>query len=214
MIKLKRKELSDKYNISYKTWQRRHDDILKYLSEYMDIQEVCEDHKHTYYVINGELPEEIPPLPRKSQMEEKQKVYDDYTYWALGKDFKPNSKSRIAREAIWDFGEEKYGHKSVRAVVNRYVSKSFDKYGESDGVEVWVNYDNYKLLSPAEKDGWLRILREEKIDEKSAANAFYRLSQGEDISEELNYYQKAQKRMMMEFGVLPIRVKSWRRKED
>ena len=93
-------------------WDRRHDDLLEHLQNFMDIKEIKSE-KGTYtYEVEGEMPDTIPLLLRKSKMEQKKKDYELYTIAALGTEFKLNSKSKIARDAIVDFGGERYGHNS------------------------------------------------------------------------------------------------------
>ena len=216
MIKLKRADLNQKYSISEALWKRRHDELLDHLQDYMDIHELRThgDKGQFFYVIKGELPETIPPLPRKSQMKEKLNDYKDFTIVALGKDFKPNSKSKIAREAIEDFGAEKYGHKSVRAVADRYVGPNVDEYGESNNIYHWVNYYTYEDLTDEEKRQWVRILQEEHISEAEQAEAFQLMQQGEDISRASSYYKRAIDRMNSEYCIIPIKVKEWKLKGD
>ena len=50
---------------------------------------------------------------------------------------------------------------------------------------------NYIPLPPGIVEKWRDILREEKIGETEAANAFYRQEQGEDISQEKQFYKNA-----------------------
>lgn len=178
----------------------------------MDINEIRQPNGRYIYEIEGEMPEEIPPLPRKSQMEDKQRAYAKFTYEALGTEFKPNSKSKIARDAIWNFGRKDFHHNSTRAVAARFIKQPFEEYGETNGVECWVNCQDYEPLTKEEESLWKRILAEERIDETSAANAFYRMSQGEDVTKEMGYFEKAKQRMFDETGIIPVRVKSWRRK--
>ena len=140
MINISRSELNKKYNIDSHLWTRRHDDLLNYLQDFMDITEIKSDTNRYTYEIEGEMPDTIPPFLRKSELEQKKKDYELYTIKALGTEFKPNSKSKIAREAIRDFGQDKYGHKSQEAVVKRYIKEPFDKYGVSDGNKYWCYY--------------------------------------------------------------------------
>lgn len=212
-LELNRNDLSKKYSIDKNVWKRRHDDLLEFLSEFMNIQEIQKDNGRYVYEIEGEMPDEIPRLPRKSQMEDKQRAYAKFTYEALGTEFKPNSKSKIARDALWNFGRQEFHHNSVRAVTNRFIKEPFDKYGETNGVFQWVDCSDYSLLSDEDLSLWKKILVEERIDETSAANAFYRMSQGEDVSKEMGYFERARQRMLEATGIIPVNVRSWRRKK-
>lgn len=210
-MQLTRKQLIDKYpSLTRSNWERRHDDLLDHLQDYMDITEIKTEKGRYSYEVKGELPDSIPSLPRKSQLSQKKKDYEEYTIKALGTEFKPNSKSKIAREAIADFGNKKYGHTSQRSVVERYVKEPFDKYGESDGNKYWCYYDTYEVIPAEIVAEWREILAEEHISEREAANAFYRQQQGEDISKEKGYYRNALDRFKEKYGSTPILVGKWK----
>ena len=205
-----RKELSQLYNITKYSWDKKHDEVIAHLQDFMDITEIKSE-KGTYkYEIKGIIPDSIPPLLRKSESEQKKKDYELYTIKALGTEFKPNSKSKIAREAIRDFGQDKYGHNSQKAVVERYIKEPFDKYGVSDGNKYWCYYNTYEVLEPEVLEAWRKILKEEHISEREAANAFYRQQQGGDISKEKQYYQNALDRFKAEYGSMPVLVSKWK----
>lgn len=205
-----RKEISQLYNITKYSWDKKHDEVIAHLQDFMDITEIKSE-KGTYkYEIKGAIPDSIPPLLRKSELEQKKKDYELYTIKALGTEFKPNSKSKIAREAIRDFSQDKYGHNSQKAVVERYIKEPFDKYGVSDGNKYWCYYNTYEVLEPEVLEAWRRILKEEHISEREAANAFYRQQQGEDISKEKQYYQNALDRFKAEYGSMPVLVSKWK----
>lgn len=205
-----RKELTEKYSITRSSWDRRAQEVLEHLQDFMDIVEIESEKRTHKYEIKGEMPDSIPPFPRKSELKQKKKDYELYTMKALGTEFKPNSKSKIAREAIRDFGQDKYGHKSQEAVVKRYIKEPFDKYGVSDGNKYWCYYNTYEVLEPEVLEAWRKILKEEHISEREAANAFYRQQQGEDISKEKQYYQNALDRFKAEYGSMPVLVSKWK----
>lgn len=212
-MQVSRNELSKLYKITKYSWDSRHDDLLNHLQDYMDITEI-KSIKGTYkYEIKGELPDSIPPLPRKNLMNQKKKDYEEYTIKALGTEFKPNSKSKIAREAIADFGNKKYGHTSQESVVKRYIKEPFDKYGENDGNQYWCYYDSYEVIPAEVVAEWRQILAEEHISEREAANAFYRQQQGEDVSKEKAYYKNALDRFKAKYGSTPILVGKWKVKK-
>ena len=55
-------------------------------------------------------------------------------------------------------------------------------------ISYMINYKNYKPLTEEQLKDWKSILLENKIGENEAANAFYRQSEGEDISKEIGFY--------------------------
>lgn len=196
--------------ITRSQWDRRRADILTWLENFYD-----------YELLSGspmrikilEVYGEYKPLPRKisdTNMVQKIKDYEQFTIASLGTEFKPNSKSKVAREAIDSFGEEKYGHTSQRAVAERFIKPAFDKYGESDGIHKWVWYSSYEALSKKELETWRQIMSEEHISEQEAANAFYKQEQGEDVSKEKGYFANARARFKEIYGETPILVESWR----
>ena len=87
----------------------------------------------------------------------------------MGNEFKPNSKSKIAREAIAAFGYEKYYHTSEKSVAASYIKDPFDKYGETNGCHYWVFYKTYEPLTNEILAEWKKILEEEHISEQEAA---------------------------------------------
>lgn len=67
-------------------------------------------------------------------------------------------------------------------------------------------------LTEKDLEKWKDILKEERIDEGQAAEAFYRQEQGQDVSKEKQYYKNALDRALEELGIIPVLVKSWRLK--
>lgn len=216
MLTVSRKELNEKYHIGKNCWSTSHDELISFLREYMQIEEVkTSTGRFSYNIYEEELPESIPVFSKtRSSKKEKQKDYEDFTIAALGAEYKPNSQRKIARDAIQSFGKIKYQHRSPRKVVNKFIKEPFKKYGESNEKYVWVDYETYKPLTEKQKILWLTILKDEKIDESAAANAFYREQQGEDISEEKGYYKKALEKFIEKEHTIPVKVKEWRLKNQ
>ena len=117
-------------------------------------------------------------LKSKELTEKKKKDYETFTIAALTPEYKPNSKTKIAREAMYSFGTEVYGHTNVRAVVDRYIREPFNKYGETNNKSIWVMYPSYDPMPDELVDDWRAILKEEHIGEEEASNAFYRQAEG------------------------------------
>ena len=195
--------------ITKNQWENRREDLELWLSNFYD-----------YTLIEGkplrieikEIYGEYQPLPRKVKYtrEDKIKDYEEFTIAALGSEYKFNSKTKVAKDAIDKFGYQKYKHKSSPAVVKSYVGPAMNKYGEKSSTSYWVWSDTYEPPDTDSLDRWKEILKEEKISEKEAANAFYKQASGEDIDEELNYYKKALERFKLEYGRILIRVSKWR----
>lgn len=208
-----KKEFWQLTKISKGQWENRKSDLLEWLKEFYDY-ELYEGRPIRIYI--KEVFGEYKPLPRKVNSKEltEQKIteYTTFTIAALGTEFKPNSKARVAREAMCSFGYEKFGHTNVEGVVRHYVSPAMVKYGEHNDRYQWVWFIDYTPLDPEVLKHWKEILKEEKISEEEAANAFYRYAEGEDISKEKNAYKKAQDRFKQIYGSIPVRVAEWRLK--
>lgn len=166
------------------------------------------------------------PLPRKvydktakeALRYQKKKEYEEFTKKALGDEFKPNSKSKIARDAIDSFGYEKYGHYSERSVSNRFIKEPFDTYGETNNKTVWVEYPSYNPMSNELVQEWKNILDDFKITRERFSSLYdeYLLSktEGEDVLKDIdNYYEEALKKFKAMYGFIPVYVKEWKLKE-
>lgn len=210
---LTRVELNQKYSLNRKWWNTKHDILLAHLQEYMDITEHKNGNSYTYE-IKGDMPDNIPPVPRKTNREGKEKDYEEYVIHALGTEFKYNSQAKIAREAIKDFGKKKYQHTNPKGVAQNYVSKPFKKYAEEEkDSRAWVWYRTYTPLDDTAKDRWIEILRQEHITEEDQLDAFRRGADGENIDEEYNYYNIARRRFTDEFGDFAIKVPKYKCRE-
>lgn len=205
-------EFCAELNIPMNQAERQLDRLLEWLPNFFDF-EFYKGRPHRIFIktIIGEY----QPLPRKipSQAElteAKKRDYKDYTIAALGTEYKPNSKTKVARDAIADFGRNRYHHISYKAVAERYVKKPFDEYGETNNCYYWVWYSTYEKLDDEDEVKWRSVLRDEEIAENEASNAFYKAAEGEDISEEINRFKRAQERMIEIYDDFPVRVREWK----
>ena len=209
-----KEEFCKELNIPRNQVERRLDELLEWLTNFYDY-EFYEGRPNR--ILIKEVYGEYQPMPRKipSQKQKTQEKIEDYTNFtiaALGTEFKPNSKSKIAREAIAAFGYEKYSHTHEDSVARRYIKEPFDTYGETDNRQTWVLYSTYEPMEEEILNEWRNILVEEHIAEEEAANAFYKYSQGEDISQEISYYKKALSRFKDRYDDTPVLVKNWKLK--
>lgn len=205
-------EFCKELNIPANQYDRKQNDLLQWLNNFY-IYELLPGNPIRIQI--KEVIGEYSPMPRKLPKQEeltsqKKKDYEDFTIAALGTEFKPNSKSRIARDAIAQFGRAKYNHINPKSVAERYVKEPFDKYGETNNEKLWVYYSTYAPLGERELEHWRAILADKKIGETEAANAFYRQEQGEDISKEKQYYKEALEIFESIYFDRPVLVKKWR----
>lgn len=211
-----KEEFCKELNIPSNQYDRKKKELLEWLTNFFDYDYLP---GRPIRINIKEIYGEYQPLPRKVPKQDelnkqKKEDYEKFTITALGTEFKPNSKMRVAREAIESFSYEKYSHSSVEAVAKRYIKEPFEKYGETDNQKVWVYYSTYEKLNELEIEDWRNILSQEHIGEKEAACAFYKQEQGQDISEEKNYYQRAQEKFIKKYGDIPVLVQSWKAKKS
>lgn len=160
------------------------------------------------------------PLPRKynnemraARAQEIKQRYTDFTIAHLPLEYKETSQRFIAREVIDDFGYEEYGHENDAYVAKKYVQSAFKENAETNGVSHWVFYPSYEPLPADILKRWKEILSEEKIGEKEAAKAFYKMECGQDISREQGYFKKARERFKEEFHMgAPVYIQQWKKK--
>lgn len=205
---LSRTELNKKFDLNKNMWQRRKEDLLEYLNEFMTITEIENNGRYSYEI--DVLPDSIPPFPRKSNKENKIQDYKKFTIAALGNEFKPNSKSKIARDAINDFGLERYGHTSTPYIVRSFVGPVMEENGEHSHDMVWVDSNTYELISDEQKSFLCSSFEEVHLSEKEMANAFVKEQQGEDISDEKSSYSKVMDRFKEKYDFRPIKVYKWK----
>lgn len=209
-----KKEFCALLNIPNNQVDRRQGELLAWLSNFFEFDFYNSKPKR---IVIKEIYGEYQPMPRKVPSQEaltadKKERYTQFTIASLGTEFKPNSQSKIAREAIDAFGFELYHHTNQESVVRRYIKDPFYKYGESNNLKIWVWYSSYEPLGKEVLDDWHVIMTNEHISTEEAANAFYRQEQGEDISKEKSYYKKAMARFKEKYHDIPVLVESWKLK--
>lgn len=197
---------------------RRLQELLEWLTNFYEF-DFIKGVGTPHYIIIKEVIGEYQPLPRKkpnqdSINQEKKEKYTRYTIASLGPEYKPNSKSKIARDAIEAFGYKDFGHISSEAVAKRFIKEPFNLYGETNGKKVWAWYDTYIALDEEKVEAWRRILKEEHMSEEEAASAWYKQESGEDVSKEKGYYKNAIDRAKMEWGSFPVYIQEWRLKRN
>lgn len=170
------------------------------------------EHGQYYYTINDDAPAPgtVPKIPRKSKRDDATKDYSEYVKNHLPKDYEPYSKMRMSREAMEDFGIEKYNHTYPKAVARRYVGPAMEEYGEHTEDRIWVFCDTYEPLTEKEKETLFDYFSKYRIDEKVQAGAFRDYSEGKDITPEVNRYKQAMDAFAEECGSAAVSVPKWR----
>ena len=191
-------------------WNERKEDLLEWLENFYDY-ELLEGRPMRIHI--KEIYGEYQPLPRKSFATKKEKIedYEKFTIAALGNEFKPNSKSKVAREAIDSFALDKYGHTSHKAVAARYIRPAFEKYGESDNRRKWVWYNTYEIAEDAVVEEWRNLFDRMKVDPNKYNEEFYfKVMQEEDIAREKAAYKAVIDNFKLKHGDFLVLVESWR----
>lgn len=218
-----KEEFCKAVGVSRYSYDKRYEELLEWLKNFYDYELIGV--KPILIKIN-EVIGEYKPLPRKSYgseerknfIKQKKKDYEEFTIKSLGNEFKPNSKSKIAREAIDEFGYEKYGHYSNESVVRRYIKEPFDTYGETNNKTVWVKFPSYEVISDDLVKAWKDILSEFKITREKFSSLYdeYFLAkvEGGNVLKDIdNYYEQALKKFKELYGFIPVFVKEWKLKE-
>lgn len=144
---------------------------------------------------------EYEPLPTKDQKQKTKKKQDDYENYViehLPKEFAPMSKARMTRDAVNDFGKEKYNHTNLEAVNKRYVGPAMETHGQKTEERYWCWYKTYKQLPQEVVDDWRTILAKWKCTEKEVYAAFCSKQASKDDAEMIRV-EGAFKSAMAEF---------------
>lgn len=218
-----KEEFCSTLKISKYIYETRKKELFAWLENFYDFEII---QAKPILISIKEVIGEYKPLPRKTYdlkarealQQEKKKDYEEFTIKSLGNEFKPNSKSKIAREAIAAFGDKKYGHYSKEGVARRYVKEPFDTYGETNNKTVWVKYPSYEVMSEDLVKDWKNILAEFKITREKFSSLYdeYLLAkvEGGNVLKDIdNYYEEALNKFKRLHGFIPVYVKEWKLKE-
>lgn len=221
MIELKTYKLKEEFfkelNISASQWKCKKEELLSWLENFYDysIVEGC-----PILITIKEVYGDYKPLPRKkyeTNKEQKLADYEEFTKSKLTHEYQPNSKSRVARQAIAEFGYEKYNHFSEKNVARCYITPAFNKYAESDNHRMWVWYSTYLPINDTILTDWHNILKRYKQDEKSIFQVYTDYCQDEvgieAIQEKKNGYLLAMQEFKEKYGDFPVNVAKWRLKD-
>lgn len=157
------KEFCELLNISSYIWKKRKEDLLEHLKDYFDYTiELGGYHNTEQTIIIREVYDDYEPLPRKTNIKEKQQDYKEFTLETIKKE-PLNTVSNIARKAVTDeFLANKYHHKS-RAAEN-YIRPIINSDEILKGEKVWVCLNKalniYELLQGEELETIQNIMRE------------------------------------------------------
>lgn len=218
-VKLNRTQLSKRYNINRHQWERRHDEVLDYLSGYMSIEEICPNRCY-YYIIDDDAPTDIPSFKEFSN-QQRSEDFRAFVKENLSEDFQYESYYHMARQAIKKFAKEKYNYKNYKYLASKYIKPIMLEEGIATEEKYWAilntNIDEYLEPTKEQIAGWFRILEKNKFTALEAQNAIiqtYQTKNYEAIDEQLNRYKSALEEWQNEYGLnlIPIHIKKW--KED
>lgn len=199
-------------SISEMQYKRRKEDLMDWLKDFYDY-EILEGKPLRIKII--EVYDEYKPLPRKvGSSVMKQHDYEEYVKRNLPIEYKHESKTHMAREAIADFGYDKYKHTSDKAVARRYTGPAMEKYGEHNENYQWVDSISYEVIDEKTLQIWKGILKEVGLlDEEGLVLILQKLRKKQSIKKELTMYETAILLMKDATGVIPVKVPEWRIKK-
>lgn len=218
-VKLNRTQLSKRYNINRHQWERRHDEVLDYLSGYMSIEEICPNRCY-YYIIDDDAPTDIPSFKEFSN-QQRSEDFRAFVKENLSEDFQYESYYHMARQAIKKFAKEKYNYKNYKYLASKYIKPIMLEEGIATEEKYWAilntNIDQYLEPTTKQISGWFRILEKYKFTALEARNAIiqtYQTKNYDAVDEQLNRYKSAIEEWQSEYGLnlIPIHIKKW--KED
>lgn len=222
-LRMTRAALSKKCGLSTAQWKRNHDKIIQYLSDYFSVfVEEKTDGNRYYYLIEyeGEWPE-IPKFNAKQfNKQQREQDYEEFVKGNLPNEFAPESKARMSRVAIREFGNKKYRHCSSQAVAERYVGPAMEKFGEKSGVKVWVNHKTYVKLDEKQREFLKECFERFDLPEAKRAKILDQvcsaIQNGETNVQSLiplNTYQQVLDAFKQRYDFIPIVIDEWRAKE-
>lgn len=222
-LRMTRAALSKRCGLSTDQWKRNHDKIIQYLSDYFSVfVEEKTDGNRYYYLVEyeGEWPE-IPKFnARQFNKQQREQDYEEFVKDNLPNEFAPESKARMSRVAIREFGNKKYKHCSSQTVAERYVGPAMEKFGEKSGVKVWVNHKTYIKLNEEQHEFLKQCFERFDLPEAKRAKILDQVCSAIRCGETdvqslipLNTYQQVLDAFKQHYDFIPIVVDEWRAKE-
>lgn len=209
------KEFMPGLGITKNSWNTRKQDIKEWLKEFYDY--TLSDTRPMLITIHA-VYGDYEPLPRKSRTiseESKQKItdYDNYVKQHLTPEFQIISKAKMARDAIEDFGLDKYSHYSHEAVARRYTGPAMEKYGEKGDNYYWVWYEDYTQPTEEILHEWFDLLKAHRVTDKDIVAAFnedVELNVSKNIDSAKERYKAAMYEFKAKYGDIVVRSGEWR----
>lgn len=209
------KEFMPGLGITKNSWNTRKQDVKDWLKEFYDY--TLSDTRPMLITIHA-VYGDYEPLPRKSRTiseESKQKItdYDNYVKQHLTPEFQIISKAKMARDAIEDFGLDKYSHYSHEAVARRYTGPAMEKYGEKGENYYWVWYEDYTQPTEEILHEWFALLKAYQVTDKDIVAAFnedVELNVSKNIDSAKERYKAAMYEFKAKYGDIVVRSGEWR----
>lgn len=197
-VYLFKEEFMPLLHITQYQYRNKKDELMEWLKDFFEY-EILEGRPIRINIIAqlGEY-EPLPAKDQKQKSKEKQQDYENYVIEHLPREFTPMSKTRMASNAINDFGKEKYKHNSPEAVSKRYVGPAMNTHGVRTEERYWCWYKTYEQLPQEIVDEWRAILTKWECTEKEVYAAFCAKHASKDDAEMIRV-EGAFKSAMTEF---------------
>lgn len=213
-----KQELFKELHITKYTWEQRKDDFLEHLQDYCDYKYICEGGKTSQFEIY-EVYGEYYPLPRKSNREQKEKDYEDFTLKHL-REHPINTVANVARNAIQDeILQDKYHHK-IGAAQNyiRPVMKS-DKLSKGEYYWCQLVYDEYIPINEMQlttlKELFKKCGSHPEVRAKVESGEITREEAKEELYQKVEYdYNMVMEEFTATFGFRPVRAAAYAEAEQ
>lgn len=209
-----RKQLSEKYGITRSQWERRKQELLAHLKEYMDIEEYTDKNGYFFYDIVGKVPDSIPPMSRKSYTTEKTLDYEKFVLENLPTEPTLETKTNMSDMAIKEIGRRKWNHNSVQAVARRYVGPAMEKYGQKSDHTLWAEKSNishsYRALDQEELDALHKCFETVKLPPEEWAARYKEVMEDEaEYKRQSTLFKQALELFSRFYGFKPVLAYKW-----
>ena len=166
MIIVTRKQLNEKYAISKSQWDRRHDDLLEHLQDFMGIREIKSEKVLTLMRQKVRCQTQFRHCCKSLKWSRRKKIMNSTLLLREVLNLNSIVKAKLLEMLLQILAKRDTVTTLKRLLLEDNIKEPFGKYGESDGQRYWCDYNTYEVLSQEILDAWRSILSEERIGEQ------------------------------------------------